>query len=470
MALEIQKGKSRWWYGRVVANGKTVFKNLGVKIEGVCPSTLKNLGDPVFERSRAKAQAALEKLQDDLKKQSSAEELVQTVHEIRTGRRITSIPLNEIYARWESYPRHRKPNERYCAQVKRQIERFVQFIKTANPAVREMSSVQSQDVKPFLAAEERRGISSKTYNNVLIGLRSVFTLLRREAGSPDNPFDFFPAKESETVFRKPYSPAELTAILKAAKADPFIEPIIVTGICTAMRRGDCCLLPWSAVDMESRFIGVKTSKTREMVQIPIFPLLEACLKQAKGNGSKLVFPSQAAMYRSNPDGITYRVKKVLEAAGIKEDLAPAELSEDGSAAATTAKRGKSKRKGLRKASVKDFHSFRVTWVTLALTAGVPIEVVQRVTGHQTAQIVQKHYFQPGKEDFRRALTSRMPELVAGGEEKPGQELQAIRKKLGSLNADNWETVKAELLADLELLSRRSLALGIGVSPSPAQLM
>ena len=57
----------------------------------------------------------------------------------------------------------------------------------------------------------------------------------------------------------------------------------------------------------------------------------------------------------------------------------------------------------RDASVRDFHSFRVTWVTIALTGGVPLELVQKVTGHKTTEIVLKHYFQPGKEAFRQAL-------------------------------------------------------------------
>ena len=67
--------------------------------------------------------------------------------------------------------------------------------------------------------------------------------------------------------------------------------------------------------------------------------------------------------------------------------------------------------GVRRASVRDFHSLRVTWVTLALTSGVPLELVQRVTGHKTADVVLKHYFRPGQEDFRLALEGAMPTLL-----------------------------------------------------------
>ncbi len=70
--------------------------------------------------------------------------------------------------------------------------------------------------------------------------------------------------------------------------------------------------------------------------------------------------------------------------------------------------------GKRRASVRDFHSFRVTWITLALAAGVPLELVQRVTGHRTAEVVMKHYFRPGREDFRAAIFKAMPKMLSDG--------------------------------------------------------
>src|SRR5882757_10219434 len=107
MALELQRGRSKWWYGRIEVNGRKIGKNLGVEVRGTIPPSLAELGDIAFERSRAKAQAALEKFQLDLKKRSTAEELVQTIHEIRTGARVSSIPLPEAGSRWKALPRRR---------------------------------------------------------------------------------------------------------------------------------------------------------------------------------------------------------------------------------------------------------------------------------------------------------------------------------------------------------------------------
>ena len=95
----------------------------------------------------------------------------------------------------------------------------------------------------------------------------------------------------------------------------------------------------------------------------------------------------------------------------------------------------------RRASVRDFHSFRVTWVTLALTAGVPLELVQKVTGHKTSEIVLKHYFQPGREAFRQTLQIAMPNLLTNGQKSPKEEMVEI---LNKMMAKTWKKSKPRL--------------------------
>jgi integrase len=70
-------------------------------------------------------------------------------------------------------------------------------------------------------------------------------------------------------------------------------------------------------------------------------------------------------------------------------------------------------KGPRSASVRDFHAMRTSFVTLALTRGTPIELVKKITGHQTTSIVLEHYFRPGADDFRKALASTLPDVLTG---------------------------------------------------------
>jgi hypothetical protein len=233
-----------------------------------------------------------------------------------------------------------------------------------------------------------------------------------------------------------------------------------------------------------------------------------------------VFPEQAKMYEENPDGITWRVKKILAVAlgeVAEDENALPEVSED-----TARKRGEEyiakldagekrvrmavvfkhymegksieevmeltkmskgsvsgylneieqaigcvivrghggtpsmadrlsadtgllwvkRAGGTRRASVRDFHSFRVTWVTLALTAGVPLELVQKVTGHKTTDIVLKHYFQPGREAFRQALQTAMPKLLTNGQKSPKEEMREI---VEGMTAKTWKRDRKRLL-------------------------
>jgi hypothetical protein len=104
--------------------------------------------------------------------------------------------------------------------------------------------------------------------------------------------------------------------------------------------------------------------------------------------------------------------------------------------------------GKRRASVRDFHGFRVTWITLALAAGVPLELVQRVTGHRTAEVVMKHYFKPGREDFRAAIFKAMPKMLAdGGQRSVKEEMGAIVEGMTS------RTCKKDRERLLELIAR-----------------
>jgi len=152
-----------------------------------------------FERSRAKAQAALEKLQLDFKKRSTAEELVQTIHEIRTGARVSSILLDEVKVRWNALPRRRPLCDSYIRQAENWITRFMKFVKDSNGALREMSQVQSMVCRSFFKSEEERGVTAKTYNNTLIFLRAVFHALRKDAGLAENPFEGIPTRDGVAI-------------------------------------------------------------------------------------------------------------------------------------------------------------------------------------------------------------------------------------------------------------------------------
>jgi hypothetical protein len=88
-------------------------------------------------------------------------------------------------------------------------------------------------------------------------------------------------------------------------------------------------------------------------------------------------------------------------------------------------------------------------VTLALSAGVPIELVRRVTGHRTVEVVLANYFRPGREAFRAALTGTLPAVLTGGAETattPAAELQALASKVGAGTATKEDKARLRKLA------------------------
>lgn len=198
------------------------------------------------------------------------------------------------------------------------------------------------------------------------------------------------------------------------------------------------------------------------MQIPIFPLfrevLSAALAQPSPRQPHYVFPDIEAHYRINPDHLTTRVKRVMRAAGFFDPEDATDDEKQKSRGALQVER----KEGLRKASLRDFHSFRVTWVTLALTAGVPMEVVRKVTGHRTAEIVMKHYFQPGREDFRRTLAGKLPRLLGGGATAEPLSLADVRAKLLEMKPRTWKKVRDELIVQLPTEPRAAVAADVVV--------
>lgn len=433
MSLELRMGRNGvlrpMWYGRFEVDGKRSVVNLGVKIGGKPPESLslRDEGDGAFERSRAHAQAKLDQVIEESRRKHDAAHLVERMYELKTGEPIQSVKLADLAEEWTRIPRRRPPEARYAAQCRSTLNRFVDFVRDRNTKADELGHITRQMARSFLDAEASRGVTSKTWNDTLKLLRATCKYLL--PGGSINPFTAIPTRETETIFRKPFNPDELKAILDAARTDDFVRPVLVTAICTAMRRGDCCLLRWSDVDLTKRFITVKTAKTGATVAIPIFPLLYEELAHRTRSTSDFVFPRAASMYKENPSGITHRVRKVFEDAGFKD--AGGDETTGVAQDMTAPFRGEihaERKQGLRRASVRDFHSFRVTWVTLALTAGVPLELVQKVTGHKTVDVVLKHYFQPGREEFRNALQSAMPKLLTNGSKSVKEQMLDILKE------------------------------------------
>ncbi len=397
MGLEITRKKdgtlrSKWWYGRFEVNGQTKCVTLDVEIKGRIPATLREEGDIKFERARVLAQVRLDEFIREARSHKAAEKHLQDLYELKAGDVLHNTPLTELESVWDNLPAKKTRSTNWIKVQHSSLNSFRKFVIQNHPRAEHMSQVTRSMALAWMRKLDEKGFRAETYNHKLSLLQSVFNPTEN-TGVLRNPFDGIPRKRKRTVHREPFTEEELENVI--AHCDELFRPVFITGMCTAMRRGDCCLLKWESVDLESGFITVETSKTGELAEIPLFPRLRKELENRPRQG-EYIFPEAAEMYLQNPNGITWRTRTALEGAEI-----------------TISKVGRNGRL----ANIKGFHSLRTTWITMALTAGVPMELVRRVTGHSTVNVVLKHYFRPNRENFREALESALPIALTGGAEE-----------------------------------------------------
>lgn len=447
MPLEIRRKhdgslKSKYWYGAYAVNGKRHVSNLGVEIAGVPPVSLRDFGDAAFERSRGEAKKELEKTVAQARGAKSAEALVQELHEIKYGAKIQAYPVADLVVAWERMPKRRRQlNPGYMKDVKRTVQRFVTFVADHFPEVVDAAQVDKRIAREFMEAEEALGKADKTWNDTLKRVRATFKFLQAEYGLWRNPFDGIRMREEHQIHRKPLDEAQINGLLAAAADSDFCRPLIVCGLGTAMRLGDCCRLLWSAVNLESSTpnITVKTGKTGETVCIPVYDRLRAELELAgktRADGAPFVWPEQAALYERQHSLVSRKISKVFKKALGKDSVHG--VREHGRA----------------KSSLLDFHSLRTTWITEALSHGVPIETVKLISGHKTVEVVTEHYFHPNQEHVRNALQGALPASLTGatavaGVPAPRNEREGrMAAILEKMTAKTWRVDRAALLVIL----------------------
>ena len=106
--------------------------------------------------------------------------------------------------------------------------------------------------------------------------------------------------------------------------------------------------------------------------------------------------------------------------------------------------------GKRAASVYGWHSFRHTFVILALQAGVPVEDVRRIVGHGEAETTLENYYNPEAKHAAENLRKRMQGSVLDGKGK-GQ-----KRLTGNVPGTAKPSID-DLIAGLSEAQRKELA-------------
>jgi integrase len=442
---------SKYWYGCLVIEGRRRTISLKIPIEGTPPDSKSGRGCAIYERSKFRAETKLQAIKVDLAEHGNEAKLLQRVYELRTRKKVILVPIAGLYEHFRELQRLRgiKNSRSYASQLAGKLKALGDFIAQRYPRATQLLDVTEEIAQEFMADfAVSKNPKAATYNRWLGDLRSAIGRLLKRAGVHANPFQNIPKRGEETALnREPFTEDEISRILSAANADPDIRGLIIVGLCTAMRRGDCCRLRWESIHSDHGMIEIRTSKTKKPVIIPILQLLreELARRGESRDKSPYIIPAISDQYIRNPDNITDRVKRVLGKAGFRRGELSTQPGET----------------GVRAVSIRDFGSFRTTFATLALNAGIPPIMVRKITGHTSDKMLEKHYFQPGATTLKSAFAEKMPEILTGTERGEVPSIsRGLKQWILSGTALTDRALRDRFLSDLALRIQRARSLEI----------
>ena len=420
------------------------FSQNGKRYRGVCEGCTTRTAALGYEKTlREKVKA--------LSEQKSVGALVENFkRELTGGDKITLDAAFELYL---AKPRRKQPSAQQQQINRSQWNDFVAFMHATYPAIEQLDCVSRLHAESYIRQLREKGrfvrtiryqrviqgkrvehsyeaqsrLSGRTVNAFHKTLKSVFSKLQEEAGILYNPFEF-DMMDNDSESRDAFTPAELKLI--SDNLDPFVRPLFLIGICTGLSEGDICTLRWSEI-RDERWIIRRRRKTGAALEIPILPPLANFLREQKplSAGSEYILPEHAAMYASNPSGISYRVKSFLEGLGIQ-----------------TTRTGRNRG---RATSVKDVHSLRHTFAYLAGCYQIPLPVVQSILGHMSPEMT-RHYQAHADREAKEKYLAKLPTLIGGTSEIPALELsrQEVIRQIQTLSLEQLNAV-AEFIRSLK---------------------
>jgi integrase len=258
---------------------------------------------------------------------------------------------------------------------------FVEFLGAR--ARLNIAAISSKDIADFRDQREAQGLSPSTLNGDIAILSAVFNGALRQGHLAVNPcLAMEPVKDKATARKACFTPAQVSALIKAADSEDWKGLISVAYYC-GQRLGDVANLKWNQVDLtgEIKLIRFRQGKTGKEVGVVIHPELEkflTALREARkivplsaDDDEAFVFPDLAGR---NISPLSKYFRKLMARAGIKQRVIR-EREESGSG---------------RRVNALSFHSLRHGFNSILANAGIPEETRMALTGHNTREMNQRY--------------------------------------------------------------------------------
>jgi len=210
-------------------------------------------------------------------------------------------------------------------------------------------------------------------------------------------------KESGESKRRALTLAEIQKVLRACDDTPW-RGLVLVGLYTGQRLGDCARLTWQQLDLcneEIWFVTAKTGKRLSMkLAKPLLDYLHSLPSASDPNA--FVFARFAQMANTATSS--------LSSAFAGEVLIPAKLMSPRPVNHGASGAG---RTGQRQVNAVTFHSLRHSFVTMMKATGASNALAQMIVGHDSAA-VNAHYTHLGADDTADSI-SKLPDVTQESE-------------------------------------------------------
>jgi site-specific recombinase XerD len=260
------------------------------------------------------------------------------------------------------------------------IKCLIRFLLDARQAalVADLTQITSQDISDFVCAALKAGLAPSTINTKLSVLIEFFEFLREGGLITQQPILRRRHRLlAPTTLPKPMSETDLIAFFKVIDSvrDRLIFLLMLR---CGLRVSEVCDLTWSALDFNDGTVRINNGKGQVDRIVYFSPDVELALKtwHAYKGAGKYVFPSREWNSEHLKRAmINVLMNKYLKAAHIAKHYSP--------------------------------HCLRHAFATELLNAGVPLEVLKELMGHQSIQITLRYtqlYDTTKRQQYDQAMT------------------------------------------------------------------
>lgn len=374
------------------ADGKRYQRSTGVKFDGKVDS-------------RRQAQKIANEFEDVARRKRTAQQVQRVFREIYEevhSARLPDATVRDFGDRWLG---SKKAEVSDATHVFYDIA-YRKFIKHLGPkADGALFEVTKDDIHRWRDSLAKK-LAPTTVNHNLKFVRMLFAAAKRENIVADNPAEDVPVlKRTVKTTRRPFTLAELRAMLKAADAE--WRSMILFGLYTGQRLGDIARLSWDQIDLEAKEIRLQTSKTGRHQKIPIPPPLMKHIEVLRKEKSGELFLHPKAedivVTQGKTGSLSVQFHKLMAGVGL--------VSAKKHRKSNTTEQSKGVPKDRKGEAKISFHSLRHTTTSLLKNAGVSAAIAEEFVGHDSAEMnrVYTHI----ELDTMKKAASLLPDVTAG---------------------------------------------------------